>query len=126
MRLHLKTAGTSWLQAVLVIARVNPSLFRRMLAAAVASFAEAAKLYQVSADMSAVPNARDLSDAELPGLLDARDPRQLLHITYGGLLNDRGIRGIFQTLSQNEDLHYSAVEQHMEKHIRLLEARPLI
>ena len=127
MRLHLKTAGTSWLQAVLVIARVNPSLFRRMLAAAVASFAEAAKLYQVSTDLSAVPNARDLSDAELPGLLDARDPRQLLHITYGGLLNDPGIRaGIFQTLSQNEDLHYSAVEQHMEKHIRLLGARPLI
>src|SRR5208283_2463422 len=31
MRLHLKTAGTSWLQAVRVVSRVNAPLFRRML-----------------------------------------------------------------------------------------------
>ena len=28
MRLHLKTAGTSWLQAVRVVSRTNPPLFR--------------------------------------------------------------------------------------------------
>ena len=38
MRLHLKTAGTSWLQAVRVISRANPSLFRRMLARAISCF----------------------------------------------------------------------------------------
>ncbi len=125
MRLHLKTAGTSWLQAVLVIARANPALFREMLAKAFASFADATRLYHVTTDINAIPKAGSLSDTELPRLLDARDSRQLLHITYGGLLNDAGIRaGIFQTLSANEDLHYAAVEEHIEKHIRLLGAAP--
>jgi hypothetical protein len=123
MRLHLKTAGTSWLQAVLVIARADPALFRRMLTKAKASFEEATKLYHITADPANVPDESGLSDAELPRLLSARDSRQLLHITYGGLLNDPGIRAeIFQTLSANEDLHYAAVEEHIEKHIRLLGA----
>ena len=123
MRLHLKTAGTSWLQAVLAVARADPGLFRTMVAKAVASFPEAAKLYQVSADPALVPDPATLSDAELPLLLERRDPRQLLHITYGGLLKDQSMRaGIFSTLANNEDLHDSLVEEHIEKHIRLLGA----
>jgi hypothetical protein len=121
MRLHLKTAGTSWLQAVAVIARVNPSFFRRMFEKALMSFADASRLYYVSADPAAVPALGSLSDSELPRLLDARDSRQILHITYGGLLNDPEIRaGIFETLAANEDAHDAAVEEHIEKHIRLL------
>ena len=121
MRLHLKTAGTSWLEAVRVIARTNPALFRRMLGAAFAGFQEATKLYHVTTDLHAIPDARDCADSELERYLDAKDSRQLLHITYGGLLNDPGIRGaFFETLSRNEEAHYDAVQKHMEKHLRLL------
>ena len=70
MRLHLKTAGTSWLQAVRVIARANPPLFRRMLARAIAWFPEAAKLYHVKADPASIPSVDALPDAatgEAPG-----------------------------------------------------------
>jgi hypothetical protein len=121
MRLHLKTAGTSWLQAVLVVARTNPTLFRRMFEKAMASFADATKLYHVTTNLAAIPKVASLSDSQLPELLDARDSRQLLHITYGGILGDPELRaGIFQTLAANEDAHYGAIEEHIEKHIRLL------
>ena len=62
-----------------------------------------------------------MPDGELEKYLDVRDSRQLLHITYGGLLEDPGIRSaFFDTLRDNEELHYAAVEQHLEKHVRLL------
>lgn len=125
MRVHLKTAGTSWLQAVSVIARVNPPFFRRMVDKALQSFPDASRLYHVSADPAAVPAASGLSDSELPNLLDAKDSRQILHITYGGLLNDPATRaGIFETLAANEDAHDAAVEEHIEKHLRLLGVAP--
>ena len=121
MRVHLKTAGTSWLQAVRVIARANPPLFRRMLTRAIAWFPEASKLYHVTADLSAIPPAAGVPDAELERYLDLRDSRQLLHITYGGLLDDPGIRTeFFSTLIANEEMHYAAVQEHIQKHVRLL------
>jgi hypothetical protein len=121
MHLHLKTAGTSWLQALSVIARANPAFFRRVVAKAMASFPDARKLYQVTTDITTIPPAASLKDAELPSLLDARDSRQLLHITYGGLLKDPEIRaGIYATLAENEDAHYAAVQEHIERHVRLL------
>ncbi len=126
MRLHLKTAGTSWLQAVRVIARVNPALFRAMLAKALDSFTEASRLYHVSADPALVPDAAGLSDSELERCLEQKDSRQILHITYGGLLNDQRIRaGLFRTLAENEELHYAMVEEHIERHVRLLGAPQL-
>jgi hypothetical protein len=121
MRLHLKTAGTSWLEAVRVIARTNPSLFRAMLGKAFASFEDATKLYHVTTDLGAIPDAGACADTELERYMDAQDSRQLLHITYGGLLNDSAIRGaFFETLARNEETHYAAVQTHMEKHLRLL------
>ena len=124
MRLHLKTAGTSWLEAVRVIARTNPTLFRVMLGKAFKGFEDAARLYHVTTNLDAIPDSRDRADSELERYLDASDSRQLLHITYGGLLNDPDIRGgFFETLARNEETHYAAVEKHMNEHLRLLGVR---
>ncbi len=121
LRLHLKTAGTSWLEAVRVVARVDPRLFRRMLAEALAGFADASKLYHVAADPAAVPSAERLPDERLETFLEQRDSRQVLHIAYGRLLGDPGIRaGLYRCLRENEEKHYTAVEQHIGRHVRLL------
>jgi hypothetical protein len=121
LRLHLKTAGTSWLEAVRVIARVDPPLFRRMLAAAVAGFAEASKLYHVAADPAAVPSADLVPDDHLETYLEKPDSRQVLHIGYGVLLADPGIRSaMYRTLRDNEEKHYTAVKEHIGRHVRLL------
>jgi tagaturonate epimerase len=125
MRLHLKTAGTSWLEAVRVIAWTNPPLFRRMLAKAFECFPDATKLYHVTTDLKAIPDQAAVADADLERFLNEPNPRQLLHITYGGLLADPGINAeFFATLDGNEERHYGAVEKHIGRHVRLLGAPP--
>ena len=122
--LHLKTAGTSWLEAMRLIARLNPSLYREMHRFALSTFKEAAKLYHVTTDLNRIPNLEKLQDQELPTLLDQDDSRQLLHITYGYLLNSKDNDGknlfrerLYHTLTQYEEDYWSLLERHIEKHL---------
>jgi len=117
--LHLKTAGTSWLEAMRLVALVNPSLFREMHRLALSKFAEASKVYPVAADITRIPKIEALQDQELPSLLDQDDSRQLLHITYGYLLDPKNpLRNRFLSfLSQYEENYWSLLEGHIEKHL---------
>jgi hypothetical protein len=122
--LHLKTAGTSWLEAVRLIASVSPDLYRRMHRFALSIFNEASKLYHVTTDLNRIPKLEGLQDQELPSLLDQDDSRQLLHITYGYLLNakDENGRNLFRDefdhiLEQYEEDYWSLIERHIEKHL---------
>jgi len=118
--LHLKTAGTSWLVAVEVIARCEPQLYRDMHKCALANFNDMLKLYHITADLSRIPALDSLSDAELPGLMAQADARQLLHITYGPILTGE-LRGrFFKAMHKYEKEYAEAVRRHFEKHISLL------
>ncbi|MDH7571537.1 MAG: tagaturonate epimerase family protein, partial [Armatimonadota bacterium] len=77
--LHLKTAGTSWLEALRVVASVDPGLFRACWAQAAAGFARAKRYYHVRCELPDVADAMDRPDAQLPGLLNQDAPRQFLH-----------------------------------------------
>jgi tagaturonate epimerase len=125
--LHLKTAGTSWLEAMRLIALMNPSLYREMHQFALSSFKEASKLYHVTTDLDRIPKIETVQDQELPSLLEQEDARQLLHITYGYLLNAKDGNGknlfrdrFYQTMSQYEEDYWSLLERHFEKHIASL------
>ena len=125
--LHLKTAGTSWLEAMRFIALGNPPLYREMHSFALSRFKEASKLSHVTTDLSRIPNLEGLSDGELPPLLDQEDFRQLLHITYGYLLNAKDKAGnnifkdrLYQTLIQYEEDYWSVLEKHLGKYLNLL------
>jgi hypothetical protein len=128
--LHVKTAGTSWLEAVRLIASVSPSLYREMHRWALSKFGEASKLYHVTTDLNRIPKLEELRDQELPALLDQNDSRQLLHITYGYLLNAKDGSGkhlfknrLFQILSQYEEDYWSFLERHIGKHLNSLGVR---
>lgn len=114
---HLKTAGTSWLEAVRLISLKNPSLYREIHHIALSSFEEASKYYHVTADLSKVPPLEDLQDTELPALLDQENVRQLLHITYGFLLRSQWRDLIYQTITQDEESYASLLEKHLENHL---------
>jgi hypothetical protein len=127
--LHLKTAGTSWLEAVRLIATVTPILYRKMHRVSLSVFQEAAKLYHVTTDLDRIPKLETLHDEELPSLLDQEDARQLLHITYGYLLNAKDEKGkplfrdeFYDILLQYEEDYWSLLEKHIEKHLSLLGA----
>jgi len=122
--LHLKTAGTSWLEAIRLIAHVDPSLYREMHRFALSVFKQAAELYHVTTDLNRIPDLEKLQDRELPALLEQDDSRQLLHITYGYLLNAKDGEGkhlfrerLYQILTQHEEDYWSLVERHIEKHL---------
>ena len=121
MRLHLKTSGTSWLEAVRCIAKCNPSFYRKLHKKAYNYYEDAKKFYHITADLSKIRNIDDLDDHEIQEYLERNDSRQLLHITYGGLLNDAELRDeFFQTLDDYEDVHYELIQKHLGEHIELL------
>lgn len=122
--LHLKTAGTSWLEAVRLVTMVNPTLYREMHRFALKVFKDASGLYHVTTDLKQIPKLEELSDQELPSLLEQDGSRQLLHITYGFLLNAKDEHGktlfrdrFFHTLTQYEEDYWSLLEKHIEKHL---------
>ncbi len=126
-RYHLKTAGTNWLEAVRAIARKNPALYREIHAYTVEHLDEAKKYYHISADLSKVPDIRGMRDSELPGLMDQNDARQVLHITYGLILQAKYpdsscmfMDRIYETLNRYEDDYYRALENHIGRHLSQL------
>jgi len=114
---HLKTAGTSYLEALRVTARVNPELFRKAAELARERFAEERSSYHVSAELARVPDVGVLNDDELPGLLEQDDARQVLHVTFGSAL-DRYKEALTRTLKAHEGAHYEGLARHFEKHLR--------
>ncbi|MEA3485671.1 MAG: tagaturonate epimerase family protein, partial [Candidatus Aerophobetes bacterium] len=80
---HIKTAGTSYLEAIKVIARKNPSLYREIHYFALKNFQKDKSSYYVTTDLSRIPEVDKLADDELETLFKKSDSRQLIHITYG-------------------------------------------
>jgi hypothetical protein len=94
-RFHLKTAGTNWLEAMKLVAMKDPSLYREVHKYALTAFKAATKYYHVTTDLSKIPCIDGLKDEELAGLFKLNDARQLIHITYGLILNEKAPDGSF-------------------------------
>ncbi|SDD38603.1 tagaturonate epimerase [Paenibacillus sp. UNCCL117] len=126
-RFHVKTAGTNWLEAVRVVAQADPALYRRMHQHALDHFEEATAYYHVTTDISAIRPLSETSDAELPDYMNENNARQLLHITYGILLQAKNENGnklfadeFFALLNKHEDDFAAGLGAHIGKHLTLL------
>ncbi len=120
---HLKTAGTSYLEELRVVAEVDPEFFREILACAIERYPQDRATYHVSAQLSKVPRPEALLDADLPGLLDQFDAREVLHVTFGSVLDLFGDR-LLATLQENEEIHYALLDAHFQRHLLPLSASP--
>lgn len=126
-RFHVKTAGTSWLEAVRLVALKFPELYRRVHKRALECFDEARRFYHVSADAAALRPLNTLSDDELVAGLDDENTRQVLHITYGfilrkesdGTMNPLG-RELLTALNAEEELYAEMLAGHIGRHLQLL------
>ena len=120
-RFHAKTSGTSWLEAVRLVARRDPALMRGIYEYAKTVFTECRAYYHVSTELADVPDIAAMSDAELPGLLDRVASRQLLHITYGRILNHPDFRErLFGLWREYRDEYDALIEAHLARHLALL------
>ena len=125
---HVKTAGTSWLEAMAVIARREPALYREIHRFALEeAFAEATKYYHVTTNLGNIPPLSSLTDDELPALFGNNDARQLIHITYGGILQAKNSDGtprfrdrLYRAWRSFAADYADNLEQHIGKHLALL------
>jgi hypothetical protein len=113
---HLKTAGTSYLEALRAVAQVDTDLFWEILAFARERYETDRATYHVSAQLSEVPAPDAVGDADLPGLLDQFDARQVLHVTFGSVLDRFGDR-LLATLHGHEKTHHTLLASHFERHL---------
>ena len=111
---HLKTAGTSWAEALRVIANNDPDLMREVLALALDSFEASRKSYHLSCDPTKIPT--NPTDDEVAQLMDVVDSRQVLHVGYGAILEEFGPR-LYLVWNDNEEEHYSIIADHFVKHL---------
>ena len=126
--LHVKTAGTSYLEALRVVARTAPDLFGEIVEFCRGRFETDRKSYHLSTTLGEINALRRYSGVQDEALfLDERVGRQLLHVTFGSVLtlgaDSKGRRfkeGILEQLHQCADLHLEILERHFTKHLSLL------
>jgi hypothetical protein len=113
---HLKTAGTSYLEALRAAAVLEPALFRSIVEMARDRYEIDRATYHVSARPSKLPDLGTLRDAALPELLDQFDARQMLHVTFGSSLQAFGDR-LLKALRRDEEVYYALLMSHFERHL---------
>jgi len=123
---HVKIS-TSWLESMRIIIRKNPDLYRQIHPYILEKFNRDKASYDLTTDLSLIPDINKISDSHLEDLLNKDESRQLIHTTYGSVLSDKDKKGtylfrnqIYQILYQNEDEHYQAISEHVKKHLDLL------
>src|SRR3990172_4569480 len=110
---HVKTAGTSYLEALKTVATKQPDLFREILDFSRKQYEVEKATYHVSAKLAKVPAANQLTDEQLPTLFEQNDARQVMHVAFGKVLTTKADNGSFlfkdrilSCLNENEETHY--------------------
>lgn len=127
---HIKTAGTSWLEEAKVIAMKDPDLYCEIHRFALKNFEKDRASYNLTTDLSRIPDIDTIADDELIDLFKHNDSRQLIHITYGSILKAKDNEGkyifkdrIYKILFQYEEDHYRELFNHIRRHLELLKLR---
>jgi hypothetical protein len=115
-RIHVKTAGTSYLEALRILAKYAPDLFLKIYSLGCERYEIDKRTYHVSAQLDRLPSTDDL-----PSLLDNFHAREMLHVTFGSALAQFGTE-LKEALKKYETAYVEDVQEHFEKHLRLLGA----
>ncbi|MEZ6136928.1 MAG: tagaturonate epimerase family protein [Pirellulaceae bacterium] len=134
-RFHVKTAGTSYLEALRVVARHDEPLFRRVVRFARQRYDTDKATYHVSATNAAVPDESRLSGTEIekvylecwadvPAGAGFTEPgRQILHCTFGSTLTDPELGpAVRSVLEAHPDTYNEVLADHFSRHLAALRA----
>lgn len=113
---HLKTAGTSYLEALRVMAQMEPGLFCEVATFARERYPQDRASYHVSATLDRLPDLATLPDERLPELLEDFHARQVLHVTFGSVLARFGAK-LLAALRAHEEAYHAALERHFCRHL---------
>ncbi|WP_166831193.1 tagaturonate epimerase family protein [Thalassoroseus pseudoceratinae] len=134
-RFHVKTAGTSYLEALRVVARHDEALFRRIVQFGRDRYDIDKATYHVSATNDAVPTADGLDAkkleqvylecwADVPQGVGFTEPgRQILHCTFGSTLTDPELGpAVRSVLESHPDTYTEVLADHFSRHLEALAA----
>lgn len=134
---HVKTAGTSYLEAIRVAARHDAALFRRIIDVARRHYDRDKATYHVCARVDALPSPQDVTGVQqLEQIYLERWPevprgkgftapgRQVLHCTFGTILTDPELGGLLRQLLEAHAHTYTEVlADHFMRHLQALNQR---
>jgi len=115
-RVHLKTAGTSYLEALRVAGDVAPELLHAIVALGLERFATDVASYHISGHPDGMPDPAALPGRALVALLEQRDARQVLHVTFGSALQRFGAE-LSAVLRRHDGAYRAALRRHFERHL---------
>ena len=133
---HVKTAGTSYLEALRVAARHDQSLFRKIIAISRERFETDRATYHLSATLDSAPPDTEISDpvelerqylglwSEVPvGEGFTGLGRQILHCTFGSVLTDPELGPLLRSLLEaHQETYTEVLADHFERHLDALQA----
>lgn len=121
---HLKTAGTSYLEALRAIAEIDPDLFCEIYTFARQRYETDKLTYHVSAELERAPLPEDVND--WPGLLEQFDAREILHVTFGSVLTEKTDAQAWRfydrfmgLLQAHPETYANNLEKHFVRHLQL-------
>lgn len=118
---HIKTSGTSWLQAMKTISEVEPDFYRKLHKAALEAFPTASQYYKVTPDFENLTEIDYINNENLSSIFDNPDDRRVLHIAYGEILNNKELKiKFFEILEKNVEHYWISIENHIRRHLELL------
>jgi hypothetical protein len=131
---HVKTAGTSYLEMLRVVARHDEKLFRELVDFARARYDTDKATYHVSATVGTVPAPKDVKDGRTlerlylelwedvkRGKGFTQPGRQILHCTFGSTLTNADYATkIRQVLEANSATFTEVLTEHFAKHLEAL------
>ncbi|TWT40649.1 tagaturonate epimerase family protein [Botrimarina hoheduenensis] len=133
-RFHVKTAGTSYLEAVRVAALEEPELFRDLIRFARERYDTDRATYHVHATLASAPEpSSDVSDQQLQdaylenwetvpgGAGFTAAGRQILHCTFGSTLTDELLGpALRECLESNLGSYTAVLCEHFSRHLEAL------
>jgi len=119
---HLKTAGTSYLEALRTIASLDPDFFREIYIFARERYENDRLSYHVSADLNRAQLPTEVK--YWPDLLNQFDAREILHVTFGSVLTEKASTHeprfydrLMDLLKTNPETYADNLEKHFVKHL---------
>ena len=132
-RFHVKTAGTSYLEAIRVVAKHDPAAFRAIIDFSRDRYETDKATYHVSATLADAPLTSDADDETLEseylelwkdvpvGKGFTKPGRQILHCTFGSVLTDeKWGKVVLDCLKAHPDTYCSVLDDHFGRHLDAL------
>jgi hypothetical protein len=132
-RFHVKTAGTSYLEALRVVARHDSAAFREIIDFSRDRYETDKATYHVSATLADAPLTSDADDETLEreylemwkdvpvGKGFTKPGRQILHCTFGSVLTDEKYgKIVHDCLKAHPDTYLEVLDDHFGRHLDAL------